>query len=145
MGVIEVKRESRSERGSAVYEMAVVIAFMAILISGVFSLGPFVHMSFATRQTAYDCAVAAAQTLDARQGRMQGEVAGKMTAAGYSMVTSNITFEVAGNWARNGQVACTATYHIPTGNFPMKMVVPLPSTYTYTVRLPIQIWHSTWR
>jgi len=135
----------RRERGSAVLEMAAVIALMAILISGVFALGPFVHMSFATRQTAYDCAVAAAQTLDAKQGHIQGDVAGKMAAASYSMVTGNITFEVAGNWARNGQVACTATYHIPTGAFPMKMVVPLPSTYSYTVRLPIQIWHSTWR
>ena len=87
-----MNRVPHSERGSAVYEMAVVIALMAVLISGLFALGPFVHMSFATRQTAYDCAVAAAQTLDAKQGRMQGEVAGKMTAAGYSMVTSNIIF-----------------------------------------------------
>jgi Flp pilus assembly protein TadG len=135
----------KSERGSAVYEMAVVITLMAILISGLFSLGPFVHLSFATRQTAYDCAVAAAQTLDERQGRMQGEVAGKMTAASFSMLTGNISFEVAGNWARNGQVACTATYHIPRGAFPMKMIIQLPSSYSYTVRLPIQIWHSTWR
>ena len=135
----------RSEQGSAVLEMAVVIPLMAVLISALFALGPFVHLSFATRQTAYDCAVAAAQSLDPGQGGMQGKVAGKMAAASYSMVTSNISFEVAGNWARNGQVACTATYHIPTGAFPMKMVVPLPSTYSYTVRLPVQIWHSTWR
>ena len=135
----------KGERGSAVYEMAVVITLMAILISGIFSLGPFVHISFATRQTAYDCAVAAAQSLDAAQGRMQGEVAGRMTAVSFSMLTGNISFEVAGNWARNGQVVCTATYQIPTGAFPMKMVVQLPSSYSYTVRLPIQIWHSTWR
>jgi len=139
------KNIKRSERGSAVLEMAPVILVMAILISGVLALGPYVHMSFSTRQTAYDCAVAAAQTLNAEQGRMQGEVAGKMTAASYSMVTRNISFVIQGDWSRNGQVACIATYHIPTGNFPMKMVVPLPGRYEYTVRLPVQIWHSEWR
>ncbi|MCB2160628.1 hypothetical protein KQH40_00920 [bacterium] len=134
-----------SETGSAVLEMAVIIVVMAILISAIFAMGPYVHMSFSARQTAYDCAVAAAQSLNAEQGRTQGVVAGKMTAASYSMITDNITFEIQGDWSRNGQVVCTATYHIPTGNFPMKMVVPLPNTYEYSVRLPVQIWHSIWR
>jgi Flp pilus assembly protein TadG len=125
--------------------MAAVVPLLAVLLSGLFALGPFVHLSFATRQTAYDCAVAAAQSLDAKQGAQQGEMAGQLTAASYRLLTGNISFTVQGEWSRHGQVSCTAVYRIPTGRFPLRVVVPLPGQYAYTVRLPLQVWHSTWR
>ena len=138
------KHYRKKERGSAVLEIAVIIPICAIIISALLAMGPYIHMSFATRQAAYDCAVAAAQSLNSGQGYLQGMTAAKMSYRYFGLSSGNMRVSLYGTWARNGMVMCTVTYAIPTGAFPMRMIVPLPDKYSYTATLSAQRWKSEW-
>ena len=135
----------RRARGDAVLEMAVIVPLLALLLSAAVAMGPYVHITFAVRQAAYDCAVAAVQSLDRAQGYSQGMVAARISFDAYGLAPDLAQIDLSGAWERGGMVACTVTYHIPVENFPLKLVVPLPEVYDYTCYLPLQVWHSEWR
>ena len=135
----------RRARGDAVLEMAVIVPLLALLLSAAVAMGPYVHITFAVRQAAYDCAVAAAQSLDQAQGYSQGTVAARLSFDAYGLASDLAQIDLSGAWERGGMVGCTVTYDIPVENFPLKLVVPLPESYSYTCYLPLQVWHSEWR
>jgi Flp pilus assembly protein TadG len=133
------------ERGSATLEMALVVPLAALLLSAVLLLGPYVHIGIATRQAAYDCAAAAAQSLDAGQGYAQGLAAAQASFAAFRLSAANASFALDGAWERDGSVACRVSYAVPSGAFPMKIVIDLPETVNASVHLPMQAFKSEWR
>lgn len=141
----QMRLYTRSEQGTATLEIAVILPLAAILLSAVLMLGPYIHIGIATRQAAYDCAVAAAQSLDEAQGYTQGLAAAQSSFAVFRLSPGNAGYSLAGDWERGGAVACTVTYRVPVGAFPMKVVVNLPETVSATVRLPVQAFKSEWR
>jgi Flp pilus assembly protein TadG len=133
------------ERGSATLEMAVVVPLAALLLSAVLLLGPYVHIGIAVRQAAYDCAAAAAQSLDAGQGYTQGLAAAQASFGAFRLSAANVSFALEGRWERGGMVSCTSDYTVPVGAFPMRRVIDLPETVSATVALPVQAFKSEWR
>jgi Flp pilus assembly protein TadG len=135
----------KRERGSAVLEMAVILPLAAILLSGILTLGPYVHIGIAVRQAAYDCAVSAAQSLDPAQGYYQGLEAAQESFSAFRLNHANASFSLYGSWERSGSVACSVSYSVPTSDFPMKRVVNMPETISASVQLPVQTFKSEWR
>ena len=138
-------RIPKKERGDAVLEMAAMFPILALFISAMISMGPFIHMKIAVQQAAYDCALSAAQSLDRKQGHMQGVVAAQESFATFGLPYENIGINILGNWERGGQIVCTVSFNIPKGNFPMALVVPLPDSVFASTVLPAQQWKSLWR
>lgn len=133
------------ERGSAVLEMAAVLPLAAILLSAVLSLGPYVHIGITVQEAAYDCAVAAAQSLDSSQGYLQGILAARESFASFRLDPGLANYALSGAWERGGEVACTVGYRVPLEAAPLRMLAPLPAMVSSTVRLPVQTFKSIWR
>jgi hypothetical protein len=135
----------KSERGSAVLEIAAILPLAAILLSAVLALGPYVHIGIAVRQAAYDCAVSAAQSLDPAQGYDQGLAAAQESFSAFRLSPANASFSLSGSWERGGNVSCSVSYRVPMGAFPMERVVNMPETISAAVLLPVQAFKSEWR
>ena len=68
MRIDKTANKKTKERGSALMEMTVIIPLCGIILSGILTFGAFIHISFATRQSAFDCAMMAAQSKDRFRG-----------------------------------------------------------------------------
>jgi len=126
-------------------EMAVILPLLAILASAIITAGPYVRIAIATQQAAYDCAISAAQSLNAEQGYMQGAVAVRQSFETFGLNIGNSTTRVFGNWNRGSNVMCEVSYHVPLGNLPLTQILAMPSTVKYSVTLPAQYFKSKWK
>jgi hypothetical protein len=139
MGKIKPKAEKRLEQGDAILELAAILPLMMLIIAFVLLIGPYPRVIIATNQASYDCAMAAAQSLDMSQGYTQG-----VLVAAFSLDYSNVSVRVFGDWNRGGQVGCTISYEMPLEAFPMIRVVNVPSSIEHTTVLPVQYYKSEW-
>jgi hypothetical protein len=135
----------RKEPGQAILEMAVVLPFLALILAAAFAFGPLAYIHIATQQATYDCALAAAQSLNAAQGHFQGDFTARQSLAAFNLDPGRAAIRVAGDWRRGGIVRCETVYQVPTGAFPFHGLVSLPSSIDYTVSLPPQALKSEWR
>jgi Flp pilus assembly protein TadG len=125
--------------------LAIVLPIMALLLGAVVALGPLVYMHIATQQASYDCALAAAQSLDAAQGYMQGLHAAQSSFGAFNLKPARADISVRGDWERNGMVICEIVYSVPTEAFPFHAVMSPPSTVRYLVSVPPHAFKSAWR
>jgi hypothetical protein len=123
---VEKIKASPRERGSAVLEMAALLPLAAILLATVIGLGPYAHIGIAVQQAAYDCAVAAAQSLDSSQGYLEGSLAARESFSSFRLDPGQAEYALSGSWARGGEIACTVGYRIPSGAMPLKVPAPFP-------------------
>ncbi len=135
----------RTERGTSVLEMAVILPLTALLLAAAITLGPYIHIGIATQQAAYDCAVAAAQSLDASQGYMQGITAAQDSFAAFRLNAAYAEYSLSGSWERGGMVSCTVGYRVPVDASPMRLVAAMPRVVRSTVHLPVQVFKSKWK
>ena len=133
------------ESGQAILELAIVLPIMALLLGAVIALGPLVYMHIATQQASYDCAIAAAQSLDAAQGYAQGLYAAQASFGAFNLNPGRADISVRGDWERNGMVVCEIVYSVPTEAFPFHAVLSPPSVVRYSVSLPPHAFKSEWR
>jgi Flp pilus assembly protein TadG len=131
--------------GQAVLEMAVVIPLLALLLAASFAFAPMIYVQLAVQQAAYDCALSAAQSLDAGTGRFQGTASAEASIASFNMRPERAAVHVSGRGGRSGRVTCLVEYSIAAGAFPFHGLVPIPDTLDYTVTLPVQVNKSEWR
>ncbi len=125
--------------------MAVILPLAALLLSAAITLGPYIHIGIATQQAAYDCAVAAAQSLDSAQGYMQGITAAQDSFTSFRLNPYFAEYHLTGSWERGGMVSCTVGYQVPVDASPMRMVAAMPRVVRATVHLPVQVFKSQWR
>ena len=145
MGIASVDGCHRPERGQSILELAIVLPILALLLGAVIALGPLVYMHIATQQASYDCAVAAAQSLDAAQGYAQGLYAAQASFGAFNLTPARADISVRGDWERNGMIVCEIAYRVPTGAFPFHAVISPPSEVRYSVSLPPHAFKSEWR
>ncbi len=138
-------RRSVHERGQSILELAIVLPILALLLGAIIALGPLVYMNLATQQASYDCAIAAAQSLDAAQGYAQGLYAAQASFSAFNLTPGRADISVRGDWERNGMVVCEIAYQVPTGAFPFHAVISPPSEVRYSVSLPPHAFKSEWR
>ena len=131
--------------GQAILEMAVVLPILALILGGAFAFGPIVYMHLGVQQASFDCAIAAAQSLDGVQGYTQGLYAAEQSFSVFNLRPSRANISVRGDWERGGMVVCEVVYRVPTEAFPFHAVVDLPSTVRYSVAVPPQAIKSEWR
>jgi len=135
----------KTDRGQAVLEMAVVIPLLALLLAAVFAFGPLIYVKLAVQQAAYDCALSAAQSLDAATGRFQGAAAAEESLAAFNLQQGRAQTTVSGRWGRTGWVTCEVSCRIAAGAFPFHGLIPLPDSLSHSVTLPPQANKSEWR
>jgi Flp pilus assembly protein TadG len=133
------------QKGQAVLEMIVVIPFLALLVAAALAFGPLIYMRLAIQQAAYDCAVAAAQSLDAARGMQQGLFAANESFGTFNLNSDRANVQVYGSWDRSGVITCSITYSVPTGAFPFHGLISLPSNINHIVSVPPQTIKSQWR
>jgi len=132
------------EKGDAVLEMAAVVPAMLLIVAFILLIGPYIRVQIATDQAAYDCAMAAAQSLDAGQGQMQGAATAQSSFQTFDLRTASMSVRVFGSWERDGQVGCSVSYSMPLGAFPFVRVANVPGVVTNTTVLPVQFFKSEW-
>jgi hypothetical protein len=135
----------RSIKAQAILELAIVLPILAVILAAVVALGPLVYMHIATQQASFDCAVAAAQSLDESQGYMQGIYAAQASFGSFNVNPGRADISVRGNWDRNGMVVCEIAFSVPTGAFPFHAVLSPPSVVRYSTSLPTHVYKSKWR
>ena len=135
----------KNEQGQASLEFIVVLTFFMFLVAWMFLVGPLFHISIAVRQSAYDCAFSAAQSLSTEQGYMQGMVTGQDSIEAFGLNSKRATVSVIGNWDRGGLVTCRVTYDVPLENYPLKQVAQVPETLEYSYSLPVELYKSKWQ
>ena len=145
MRTLGAARHSRPQQGQAILELAIVLPILALLLGAVIALGPLVYMHIATQQASYDCAIAAAQSLDAAQGYAQGLYAAQASFGAFNLTPARADISVRGDWERNGMIVCEIAYRVPTGAFPFHAVISPPSEVRYSVSLPPHAFKSEWR
>jgi Flp pilus assembly protein TadG len=145
MGSVSAHGHCRPERGQSILELAIVLPILALLLGAVIALGPLVYMNIATQQASYDCAIAAAQSLDAAQGYAQGLYAAQASFGAFNLTPARADISVRGDWERNGMVVCEIAYRVPTGAFPFHAVLSPPSEVRYSVSVPLHAFKSEWR
>lgn len=138
-------RQDRFQRGQAILELAIVLPILALILGGVIGLGPLIYMHIATQQAAYDCAIAAAQSLDSVQGYTQGLFAAEASFGAFNLNAGRAGISVRGDWERNGMVACEIIYDVPTEAFPFHAVLSPPAAVQYSVAVPPHAFKSVWR
>ncbi len=144
-GLVCSGRRGAPQRGQAVLELAIVLPILALLLGAVTALGPLVYMHIATQQASYDCAIAAAQSLDEAQGYFQGLYAAQASFGTFNLNPGRADISVRGNWDRNGMVVCEVIYSVPTEAFPFHAVLSPPSVVRYSVSVPPHAFKSIWR
>src|SRR3990172_3425911 len=135
LGIALVDGCHRPERGQSILELAIVRPILALLLGAVIALGPLVYMHIATQQASYDCAIAAAQSLDAAQGYAQGLYAAQASFGAFNLTPARADISVRGDWERNGMIVCEIAYRVPTEAFPFHAVLSPPSEVRYAVSL----------
>lgn len=140
-----ISKTRGTESGQAVLEMVVVLPFLALLVAAALAFGPLIYMRLATQQAAYDCAVAAAQSLDAARGIQQGIFAATESFGAFNLNTGRANVQVYGSWQRSGMITCSVSYSVPTGAFPFHGLISIPSHIDHDVSIPPQSIKSLWQ
>ncbi|MBN1267631.1 MAG: pilus assembly protein [Anaerolineales bacterium] len=135
----------QNSNGQAVLEMAVVIPILALLLAASFAFAPLIYIKLAVQQAAYDCALSAAQSLDAETGRFQGTASAKESISSFNLQSARAEIHVNGTWGRSGRVTCEVQYRIAASAFPFHGLIPLPDSLVHTIILPAQVNKSEWR
>lgn len=133
------------QRGQAIMGVAIILPVLALILGAAVALGPLLHIHIVTQQAAYDCAIAAAQSLDAAQGYTQGLYAAQASFRSFNLRPGRADISVRGDWKRNGMVVCEVVYRVPTEAFPFHAVLSPPSTVRYTISVPPHAFKSIWR
>jgi Flp pilus assembly protein TadG len=133
------------QRGQSIIELAVALPILAVIAAAAIGLGPLVMMHIAVQQASYDCALAAAQSLDDSQGYQQGLAAAEASFRNFNVTPARASIYVNGNWERGGDVVCAVRYQVPVDAFPFQRLIALPDALQYSVYLPTQALKSEWR
>ena len=136
---------NHNQTGQAVLEMVVVLPFLALLVAAALAFGPLIYIRLATQQAAYDCALAAAQSLDAARGIQQGLFAANESFGAFNLNNDRASVQVYGSWERSGVITCSISYNVPTGAFPFHGLITIPSQIDHAVSVPPQSIKSQWR
>jgi Flp pilus assembly protein TadG len=136
---------NHNQTGQAVLEMVVVLPFLALLVAAALAFGPLIYIRLATQQAAYDCAIAAAQSLDAARGIQQGLFAANESFGAFNLNNARASVQVYGSWERSGVITCSISYSVPTGAFPFHGLISIPSQIDHAVSVPPQSIKSQWR
>jgi Flp pilus assembly protein TadG len=139
------RRTSRNRKGQALIEVALLLGICLIVISGMFLFGPILKYKFAVNRASYDCAVSAMQSLNTKQGLMQGYLAAQESLSAFGVNYGRARIDLKGNWGRGGQVVCTVLYDLPLERMPLAIIVAVPDSVSSSTVLPVQRWKSLWR
>jgi hypothetical protein len=138
-------QRNKRERGNELMDLAILLPLILIIIAGASILAPYGKWKIGTRQAAYDCALAASQTLNSGQGNYQGYATAQESLAAFGLAWERSYVQIRGNWERGQSVVCSVRYFPPLDQYPFAKVVNVPSVIESSVVLPVQEYKSRWQ
>lgn len=133
------------QSGQAAVELAIALMVLILLMGGVLALGPIIYTHVAINTAAYDCAVAAAQSLNPEQSRYQGITAAQETLARQNIRASAAQIGVYSDWQRGSPVVCQVQYQVNLDDVPLVNYFNIDPVINYRVALPAQTFKSVWK
>jgi hypothetical protein len=123
----------RDHDGQALFELALALTLLLIMMAGVMAIGPLSYVRIAVDTASYDCATAAGRSLDAIQGALQGTIAANETLAGFGLLDSGlagVSVTTPMNWDRGEDVICLVSYDVQLERIPLASLITGESVRT---------------
>ena len=132
------------EQGGSLLELAMILPIALLILMFILLVGPFMRIVIATDQASYDCAIAAAQSLNATQGYAQGVTTAQNSFNTFGLPEKHLDIQVWGSWERGGQVGCSVAYDVPSSMLPLSRVANVSDQIVNTTVVPAQYYKSEW-
>lgn len=145
MQTLSSSSHRQGEAGQAAVELAIALMVLVLLMGGVLALGPLMYTNVAINTAAYDCAVAAAQSLNPEQSRYQGITAAQETLARQNLRATAAQIGVYSDWRRGSPVVCQVQYKVNLEGVPLVNYFNIDPVINYRVALPAQAFKSVWK
>jgi hypothetical protein len=104
---------NKDEAGQALYETALVLPVLLVLLVGVILFGPLAYTRLAVDAASYDCVTAAIEAVsDENQAVYQGRVAANRTIQGFRLNPGHASVFIwtNGSWGPGAQMVCQVDY-----------------------------------
>ena len=112
---------NRDEAGQALYETALVLPVLLVLLVGVILFGPLAYTRLAVDAASYDCVTAAIEAVsDENQAVYQGRVAANRTIQGFRLNPGHASVFIwtNGSWGPGAQMVCQVDYDFKAVRIP---------------------------
>lgn len=137
----------RDLRGQALWETAMVLPVLTVMLMGILVFGPLAYVRLAVDAASYDCITAAVEAVsDESQARTQGRIAANQTMEGFRVNPGLVSVHIwaNGEWAPGVQTVCRVSFNVAALNIPWASTFGVPSTVTSETALDVQTHKSDW-
>ena len=117
---------SRNRDGQALFELALALTLLLIMMAGVMAVGPLAYVRIAVDTASYDCVTAAGRSLDAYQGAYQGVRTAEETLAGFGLLDPAlvaVSVTTPSDWTRGEDVVCLVSYDVQLERIPLASLI----------------------
>ena len=117
---------SRNRDGQALFELALALTLLLIMMAGVMAIGPLAYVRIAVDTASYDCVTAAGRSLDAYQGAYQGVRTAEETLDGFGLLDPAlvaVSVTTPSDWTRGEDVVCLVSYDVQLERIPLASLV----------------------
>lgn len=133
--------------GQALWETAMVLPVLTVMLMGVLVLGPLAYVRLAVDAASYYCITAAVEAVsDESQARLQGRIAANQTLEGFRVNPGNAAVHIWANgaWEPGVQTVCRVSFNVSALNIPWASTFDVPGTITGETALDVQSHKSDW-
>ena len=133
--------------GQALWETALVLPVLIVMLMGVLVLGPLAYVRLAVDAASYDCITAAVEAVsDESQARYQGRIAANQTLDGFRVNPGNASVHIwtNGPWGPGAQTVCRVSFDFAALNIPWASTFGAPGTIAGETALEVQTHKSDW-
>ena len=112
----------RNRDGQALFELALALTLLLIMMAGVMAIGPLSYIRVAVDTASYDCVTAAGRSLDAVQGAYQGVRTAEETLDGFGLLDPSlvgVSVTTPNHWTRGEDVICLVSYDVQLERIPL--------------------------
>ena len=116
----------RKRDGQALFELALALTLLLIMMAGVMAIGPLSYVRVAVDTASYDCVTAAGRSLDAYQGTYQGVRTAEETLDGFGLLDPalvGVSVMTPNNWSRGEDVVCVVSYDVQLERIPLASLI----------------------
>lgn len=115
------KHRLKEEDGQALFETALVLPILMVMLIGVILVGPLAYVRLAIDAASYDCVTQAVEAVSSEsQAHYQGRVAALQTIRGYRINPTHATVNIwaDGGWDRGARMVCRVSYDFKASKIP---------------------------
>jgi len=114
-------RSGMDEAGQALYETALVLPVLLILLIGVITFGPMAYVRIVVDAASYNCVTAAVEAVSSEwRSQNQGRIMANETIEGHRLNPDHVEVYIwsTGSWGPGAQMVCRVDYDFQSTNIP---------------------------